>query len=54
MSAEEDSAVEVGCAAVPLPVIDVVRFAPGGWAIAAGEEASAVSGGEHNPLAGGE
>ena len=46
VSAEEDSAPEVGLAVIPMPVVDVVGFPPARWSVAAGDEASAVSGGE--------
>jgi hypothetical protein len=51
VSAQEDSVGEVGAAAVA-PGNDVMCLGPGGWPIAAGEQASAVSGGEADSLPG--
>src|SRR5476651_2156622 len=53
MLAKEHPLGEVGSAAL-YPGCDVVRLAPGGWPIAAGEEASTVSGREPDPLTRGE
>jgi hypothetical protein len=44
----------VGAACVSCPVLDVVGFAPGGWAVAAGPAASAVAFGEGGALTVGE
>jgi len=54
MSAEEDSGGDIGAAAIPFPVLDVVGFAPGGWALTAGEAASTVAGSQCDALAGAE
>ncbi len=48
--AQQDSAVDVGVALLRAPVVAVVRFAVRGWAVAAGPHASAVTGGEGEPL----
>ena len=36
------------------PVVDVVGFAPAGWSVAVAELAAAVTGGDRQPLSGGE
>lgn len=54
VSAEEDSVVDVGAAVISFPVLDVVGFGPGGWAVASGSHASAVSGGQCDALTVGE
>ena len=53
-SAEEDSVGDVGFAGVALPGVDVVGFAPGWWAVAVGEAASAVPNCESDALSFGE
>ena len=52
--AEQDAVFDVGVPVVAFPVVDVVRFAPGGRSVAAGPEASAVSHPEADALPGGE
>ncbi len=43
MSAEQDSVGDVGAAVISEPFVDVMRLAPGGWSVAAGESASSIS-----------
>ena len=54
MFAEQESVGDVGTAAVAGPVLDVVGFAPGGWAVASGPAAAAVAFGECGALTGSE
>ena len=50
MSAQQDSSVDVGCATISLPVVDVVCFAPGWWPFATGPAASAIACGKGDAL----
>lgn len=50
MSAEQHPVRDVGAAAVAVPVVDVVRLAPGRRAFASGKPASAVARGERDAL----
>lgn len=52
MSAQQDSSVDVGCAPVTLPVVDVVGFTPARWALAPWPSTTAISSRERNALAG--
>jgi hypothetical protein len=53
VAAEQHSPVEVGASAVP-PMVDMVRFSPGGWAFTPGPHAPTVADGEGDPLPSGE
>ena len=54
MATEQESVSDVGAAVVAVPLVDVMRLAPGGRAIAARKAAATVSHGETDPLTGGE
>ena len=50
VSTEQDACLNIGASAVAFPVVNMVCFAPAGWALAARPSAPAVTGGECDSL----
>ena len=53
VSTEQHSALQICCAVIPNPVVDVVHFAPVGWSVAVAELASTVLGGKRDGVSAG-
>ena len=54
VSTQKHAFSQIGSSAVAVPFVDVVGFAPGGGPVAIGPQASAVAGGQSDPLPAGE